>query len=107
MPGFLLHEGAMVLCAHSGQAEPPVPQPRVRVGGQPVAVQPVPYTVSGCQNLPPPPSRVPCVSAQWKTGATRIKVLGEPVLLADSAAICTPTGTGLSVAATQTRVKGI
>ena len=28
MPGFLLHQGATVLCAHAGQATPTVPNPR-------------------------------------------------------------------------------
>ncbi len=31
MPGFLLHEGATVMCLHAGQAEPTVPDPRVTV----------------------------------------------------------------------------
>ena len=35
MPGFLLHVGATVLCAHGGQAQPTVPNPRVIVMGQP------------------------------------------------------------------------
>ena len=28
MAGFLLHQGAVVMCAHGGQATPPVPNPR-------------------------------------------------------------------------------
>ena len=36
MPGFVLHVGATVLCTHGGQAQPTAPNPRVRVGGQPV-----------------------------------------------------------------------
>ncbi len=43
MPGFLLHVGATVLCAHGGQAQPTVPFPRVTVGGQPVVTQTAPY----------------------------------------------------------------
>ena len=35
MPGFLLHVGATVLCAHGGQAQPTAPNPRVLVSGQP------------------------------------------------------------------------
>ena len=38
MPGFLLHVGATVLCAHGGQAQPTVPNPRVLVGTYPVRV---------------------------------------------------------------------
>ena len=40
MPGFLVHVGATVLCAHAGQAQATVPNPRVTVGGQPT-VEPV------------------------------------------------------------------
>ena len=33
MPGFLLHVGSQVLCAHGGQAQPTVPSPQgLRVG---------------------------------------------------------------------------
>ena len=35
MPGFLLHVGAQVKCAHAGLATPTVPNPRVTVSGQP------------------------------------------------------------------------
>jgi len=36
MPGFLLHLGATVMCAHGGQATPTAPFPRVLLSGQPV-----------------------------------------------------------------------
>jgi hypothetical protein len=107
MPGFLVHVGATVVCAHGGQAQPTAPVPRVRVNGQPVATVAPPYVVAGCPNPPPPASNGPCVTAQWVTAAVRVKALGEPVLLQDSQAICTPTGTPLTVVATQVRVKGI
>lgn len=35
MPGFLLHFGATVQCAHLGVAQPTVVQPRVLLSGQP------------------------------------------------------------------------
>jgi len=44
MPGFLLHLGASVQCAHAGQAMPTVTNPRVTVSGQPIVNQPSPYT---------------------------------------------------------------
>ena len=47
----------------------------------------------------------PCVTGQWITAATRILAGGQPVLLQDSQAICTPTGTGLQVVVTQPRVR--
>jgi hypothetical protein len=107
MPGLLLHTGATVLCAHGGQAQPLAPNPRVRVSGQPVVTQPTPYTIAGCTGQPPPAGVGPCVSAQWVTGAVRVKVAGQPALLADSQAVCAPTGQPLTVITTQLRVKGI
>ncbi|UUZ47655.1 hypothetical protein LP420_31520 [Massilia sp. B-10] len=53
MPGYLLHVGATVLCAHGGQAQATAPDPRVKVGGQAVVTQSAPHTVAGCA-LPPP-----------------------------------------------------
>lgn len=104
MPGFVLHLGATVLCSHGGQALPISPNPRVLVGGQPVTTQAAPYTVAGCPLVPPAPG--PCVTAQWVMAALRVFAGGQPVLLQDSMAVCAPTGTPLTVAVTQVRVKG-
>jgi uncharacterized Zn-binding protein involved in type VI secretion len=106
MPGFLLHQGATVLCLHAGQAQPTAPNPRVKVGGQPVTTQTPPYSIVGCTfNVSGAPS--PCVTAQWVTAATRVKAGGLPVLLQDSQAICAPNGTGVNIVITQVRVKAI
>jgi|SRR5690554_1604634 len=106
MPGFLLHLGATVQCAHAGQAQPTVTNPRVLVSGQPIVMQPGPYVIAGCPfNVSGAPS--PCVTANWVTGATRILSNGLPVLLLDSQAICAPNGTPLLILSTQTRVTGI
>ena len=107
MPGFLLHLGAQVLCAHAGQATPTAPNPRVTVSGQPITTIAAPYVVAGCTMPPPTAGNGPCVTAQWITGATRVLASGQPVLLLDSQAICAPTGTPLMVVAAQTRVTGI
>jgi hypothetical protein len=106
MPGFVLHVGATVLCAHGGQAQPTAPNPRVVVSGQPVVTMPTPYVIAGCSFPPPTAGNGPCVTAQWATAATRVLVAGQPVLLFDSQAICAPTGTPLTVAQAQTRVVG-
>lgn len=106
MPGFLLHVGATVLCSHGGQAQPTTPNPRVTVGGQPTVTMTAPYVVAGCTFPPPPNGNGPCVTAQWVTAATRVTSGGQPLLLLDSQAICTPTGTPLVVTVTQTRVIG-
>lgn len=105
MPGFVLHQGAAVICMHGGQAQATVPSPRVRVSGQPVATQPAPWTIAGCpfvQGSTP----MPCVTAQWVSAATRVRASGMPVLLQDSQAVCVPNGTGVNVLVTQTRVRG-
>lgn len=105
MPGFLLHQGAMVLCAHPpGQATPVVVNPRVKVSGQPIVMQTSVYTIAGCAlaSVPSPP----CVTATWITAATRVRANNIPVLLQDSQSTCVPTGTPLTVVLTQMRVKG-
>jgi hypothetical protein len=107
MPGFLLHQGATVLCAHAGQAMPTVPNPRVKVGGQPIVTMPTVYTVAGCALPPPPAANGPCVTAQFLTSAVRVMASSQPVLLQDSQSICTPTGTPLMIVVTQFRVKGM
>jgi hypothetical protein len=106
MPGMLLHAGATVLCMHAGQAQPTAPNPRVKVGGQPVVTQTAPHTVAGCPFTTPVGAPMPCVTAQWVTGAVRVRAGGGPVLLQDSQAVCAPNGTGVSVLVTQVRVKG-
>jgi uncharacterized Zn-binding protein involved in type VI secretion len=105
MPGFLLHQGATVMCLHGGQAQATAPSPRVKVMGQPIVVQPTPHAVAGCLfNVSGAPS--PCVTAQWVTAAVRVKANGVPVLLQDSQAVCIPNGTGVQIMVTQTRVRG-
>lgn len=106
MPGFLLHVGATVQCAHAGQAQPTAPNARVLVSGQPIVTQPAPYVVAGCP-FSTPAGPMPCVTAQWVSGATRVTSNGMPVLLLDSQAVCTPNGTPLLIVATQTRVTGM
>jgi hypothetical protein len=107
MPGYLLHVGAMVQCAHAGLAQPMVPYPRVTVSGQPIVLQTCPYTIAGCTFPPPPVANGPCVTATWITASLRVQANGTPVLLQDSQAICVPTGTPVIISTTQVRAKGI
>ncbi len=107
MPGFLLNTGATVLCSHGGQAQPTVPNPRVRVMGQPTVAMISAYVVAGCPVPPPPAGNGPCVFAQFVTSALRIASNGQPLLLSDSQAICAPTGAPLTVTMTQRRVTGL
>jgi hypothetical protein len=103
MPTFLLHQGATVQCLHEGQAQPIATDQRVKVGGQLIVTQQNQYAISGCTL--PTQAGGPCVSAQWIRAAMRVCASGVPVLLQDSQAICVPTGTGLNVLVTQSRVK--
>jgi hypothetical protein len=106
MPGFLLHQGATVLCSHAGQAQPTLVYPRVMVSGMPTVTLSAPYVVAGCALPPPPAANGPCVTAQFTIGSTRILANGQPLLLFDSQAVCAPTGTPTITAVTQTRVVG-
>lgn len=107
MPGFILHVGAVVQCVHGGMAQPTVPNPRVKVMGQPIVTQSAPYMIAGCTFPPPPAANGPCVTANWVMGALRVRSMGMSLLLQDSVAVCAPTGTGLIVSVVQPRVKGM
>jgi hypothetical protein len=106
MPGFLLHAGATVLCAHAGQAQPTATDPRVTVSGMPIVTLAAPHAVVGCPFVAAGvPS--PCVTAQWTVGATRVTASGVPVLVQSSQAVCAPNGTPVTIVATQTRVSAL
>jgi hypothetical protein len=95
MPGFLLHQGATVLCSHAGQAQPTVVNPRVSVSGMPTVFLSSPYVVAGCALPPPPAANGPCITATYVVGSVRVTSMGQPLLLIDSQSICAPTGTPL------------
>lgn len=102
--GYILHQGATVLCTHGGQAQATVTNPRVKVGGQMIVTQAAPWSIAGCPfNVSGSP--VPCITAQWTTAALRVKAGGQPVLMQDSQAICPPNGTPVNIVVTQVRAK--
>lgn len=107
MPGFLLHEGAVVMCAHAGPASPTVPNPRVTVLGMPTVLATAPYKITGCTFPAMSSGAPPCVTAQWTTAATRVTSMGQPLVLIDSQATCVPNGTPLIIGATQVKVTAI
>jgi hypothetical protein len=115
MPGYLLNQRTVAQCPHSGQAQFTALIPQVKVMGQPIAVKlsppgvpGSPTAIAGCVNPPPPPPTNvgPCNTAFWNTAATKIKVMGNPVLLADSQSTCLPINAPLLILMTQIRVKG-
>lgn len=102
MPGFLLHQGATVMCAHGGQAMPTVPNPRVTVSGQPTVSLATPWTVAGCPLVPPP--LPPCVTGMWIVGTVRVTSDGQPLVVQSGQGIALPNGTPMLPVAMQTRV---
>jgi hypothetical protein len=105
MPGFGVQVGATVLCSHAGQAQPVAPDARVRLSGQPAVTQTSPWSVAGCSLTGT--TTPPCVTAQFVTAALRVRAGGAPLVLTDSQAVCTPTGTPLQIVMTQVRVQGV
>jgi len=105
MAGFLLHQGATVLCSHAGQATPSAPNPRVMVSGQPTVLITAPWIVAGCPLVPPP--LPPCVSAQWVTGTLRVTSMGQPLVVQSGVAVSIPNGTPLRPIAMQARVSAM
>lgn len=105
MAGFLIQQGATVMCIHGGQGMPMVPNPSLTLGGAPSCVIADPWTVAGCPGIPS--SVPPCITAQWVVGTTRVTSNGQPLVVQSGQAICAPPGTPLLPLATQTRVSAI
>jgi len=99
MPGFLIQQGATVMCVHGGQAMATVPNPAVTLDGMPTSLLADPWTVAGCPGVPPPIP--PCVTAQWVIGTVRVTSNGQPLVISTGQATCAPTGTPLLPVATQ------
>jgi hypothetical protein len=103
--GYLVEQGATVMCAHGGQASPTTPNPRVKVGGKATVALSPSWTISGCANPPPNAGTGPCTTATWSVGTVRVKSGGQPLVIADGSATCVPTGVPLTVSVAQMRVK--
>jgi hypothetical protein len=103
MPGYILHQGSTILCAHGGQAQPTVVSTRVTVSGQAVCLQPNPHSISGCP-FATGAGPQPCLTASWTTATTRVTSMGMPILIQTSQATCAPNGTPVNIVMTQTRV---
>lgn len=91
-----------MICAHGGQAQPTVPNPRVLLSGSPSVTMAAPWVIAGCPFVPVAP--LPCVTAQWIVGTTRVLSNGQPLLIQSSQAICAPTGAPLLPLVAQMRV---
>lgn len=101
MPGFIVHQGATVLCTHGGIAQPTSVDPCVLVSGMSVVVITNAYAIAGCPLAGTPPPI--CTIGQWITSATRVFAGGQPVIVVGSQGLCPPLGQ-LQILSTQTRV---
>lgn len=105
MAGFLLHQGAVVICAHGGQATPTAPNPRVTLTGMPSATIAAPWVIAGCPGVPPPVP--PCVTGMWTMGTLRVTSMGQPLVVQSGVAITAPGGVPLIPLSMQTRVQAM
>jgi hypothetical protein len=103
MAGGIVTMSASVTCSHGGTATPSTSGGRVTIGGEAVITVATSYTVASC-SFYPPYGNGPCVNGQWTTAASRVFVEGQPVILLEHQGTCTPTGTSLIVASTQSKV---
>ncbi|WP_233809220.1 hypothetical protein [Paraburkholderia sp. HP33-1] len=106
MPGYLMHEGVIVTCAHLGPATPTQASARVMVSGQAVITQISTYGVTGCQLPIVTTGAPPCVTGSWIAAARQVFADGAPVVLTDSQSSCQPNQTPLILGVTQLFVKG-
>jgi hypothetical protein len=102
MPGFLIQQGATVMCVHGGQAMPTVPSPAVTLDGMPASALGDPWVVAGCAGVPT--AVPPCVTAQWLVGTVRVTSYGQPLVILGGTAVSAPAGTPLLPVVTQVRV---
>lgn len=109
MAAQVLQLGCTVQCPHGGMATPINTNARVRVDGAFALLATDAWVVAGCPlNVAGAPH--PCVVVEWSGGAQRVKVGGQPVLLATSVGLCKAAdqvvqGTAL-VSGAQTKVTG-
>jgi hypothetical protein len=97
----MLNVTSNVMCMHGGLGTPTAPSPRVSAMGSPVVTLATTYVIAACSLTSTPPF---CATAQFVTAATRVTAGGQPVLLADSQAVCAATGTGVVILPNQARV---
>ena len=82
MPSSLLHVSTIVTCFHKGTVSITPTQSSVKVGGRFVATTRDITSVEGC--TAPKESLPACVGVGWIEVAKNVRVMGSPVLLANS-----------------------
>lgn len=107
MPGTALHTGTTATCPHGGTLNIVAVGTRVLLGGMPAAVVTDQGLVAGCAFVVGTKPQ-PCVTTRWLVAATRVTVMGQPMLINPCTALCfsadqIPGGPPV-IAASQTRV---
>ncbi len=104
----LVTVSATIMCAHGGQAKVIPANTRVKAGGAFVVTQSCTLLIAGCPFTVPPAIPTPCIPAQWTVAATRVKVMGSPVVTQASVGMTTGMGppVPVQVVPAQTRVAG-
>jgi len=104
MPGFLLHDGATVQCAHGGRGKPIATNPKVSVSKQQTVFLSMQWSISGCAN--PPSAGGPCTMGTFTVGTTRVTSNSQPLAIFGGTGTCIPTGVPLLTISSQTKVTG-
>ena len=84
MPGFLVHEKAVMTCPHGATVMIPPGQARVMATVNLLATQTSVLTVVGCPfTVPTPggPKPQPCVTVRWQNLSTRVKANALAIVL--------------------------
>jgi hypothetical protein len=87
MPGPVSHVGAVTICPHGGQITGITANARVLVNGMPAVTQTDQFMVAGCAFAVGPKPQ-PCLTARWLTVATRVTVMGQPLVVQGGVGLC-------------------
>lgn len=110
MPGPLFELNTPMQCPHGGKVNHVPSQTRVLINKAPALTVGDTGLVAGCAFTLPPSKPSPCLTIQWVAPALRVKLSGQPALLASSVGLCkSPESApqGPLVASPNPRVKGM
>ena len=103
MPGPVVTQAQVGLCAHGGMGTAIPSSPRVLASGMPVLTIADQCMIAGCVfNVAGGP--LPCVSVTWMVGSARVMANGVPVLTMPVSAVTIPNAVPYTVTTDQTRV---
>jgi hypothetical protein len=110
MPGPLFELNTSMQCPHGGKVNHPPSQTRVRINQAFALTVADKGLVAGCPFTMPNGKPSPCVTVEWSAPAARVKLSGQPALLASSVGQCKSpeqATQGPVIASPSPRVKGM